>query len=67
MKEFVARENIKRFQAQLDSCTDQKQREVLIQLLESERRKLDAIRTFRQTPVRAKASPVEPDGPTGNS
>lgn len=40
MEEFVARENIRRFQAQLDSCTDPDQRATLLKLLEAERHRL---------------------------
>lgn len=40
MDEFVARENIRRFQAQLDGCADPEQRSTLVQLLESERERL---------------------------
>lgn len=46
MQEFVARENIKRFQAQLEACTDQKQRDVLTGLLDNELRKLEAIKAL---------------------
>ncbi len=44
MKEFVARENIKRFEAQLVACTDQQQRETLARLLEVERQQLKDAR-----------------------
>lgn len=33
MQEFIARENIKRFEAQLTTCSDPEQRETLTQLL----------------------------------
>ncbi len=59
MQEFVARENIKRFQAQLDGCSDPKQQAVLIELLEDEHRILGELRTERQTPKRSR-----PLGPT---
>jgi len=50
MQEFVARENIKRFEAQLDASTDQKQREVLIELLEGEQPKIDTIKSPPRQP-----------------
>lgn len=61
MQEFVALENIKRFQAKLEVCTAQKQREVLTELLECEYRKLDAIRTYRHGHVPAEATAAEPN------
>ncbi len=55
MEEFVARENIRRFEAQLDSCTDPDRRDTLLQLLESERQRLaDAqAKKRRQAPARS--------------
>ena len=44
MQEFVARENIKRFQSQIAACTDPAQRKVLARLLDEEREKLKDIR-----------------------
>lgn len=40
MQEFIARENIRRFEKQLADCDDPAQRQVLLQLLETERRRL---------------------------
>lgn len=40
MQEFIARENIRRFEAQLAACSDPKQRETLLRLLETERQHL---------------------------
>ena len=40
MKEFIARENIKRFEAQLAACSDPVQRETLERLLEEAHRRL---------------------------
>jgi hypothetical protein len=40
MEEFIARENIKRFEAQLAACTDPEQRETLSRLLEQHRQQL---------------------------
>lgn len=37
MREFIARENVRRFEKQLAGCSDPKQREVLLQLLQAER------------------------------
>jgi hypothetical protein len=39
-KAFLARENVKRFEAQLTSCTDPKQRETVTRLLEQALREL---------------------------
>ncbi|HLO19290.1 MAG TPA: hypothetical protein VK192_02210 [Sphingomicrobium sp.] len=45
MEEFIARENIRRFQEQLDLCTDPEQRITLTKLLEAEKHQLeDAVR-----------------------
>lgn len=40
MQEFVARENIRRFLAQLDACSDPERRKTLLELLETERQHL---------------------------
>lgn len=40
MQEFIARENIKRFEAQLAECTDPAQRETLTRLLDEAFREL---------------------------
>jgi chromosome segregation and condensation protein ScpB len=40
VREFVARENIRRFEAQLVACTDPEQRKTLSRLLEIERQHL---------------------------
>ena len=40
MHEFIARENVRRFEKQLADCTDPQQRQVLLQLLEAERQRL---------------------------
>ena len=40
MQEFIARENIKRFEAQLAACTDPEQRKTLSRLLEAEHEQL---------------------------
>ena len=40
MQEFIARENIKRFEAQLADCKDPEQREILSRLLAEERKQL---------------------------
>ena len=44
MQEFIARENIRRFEAQLDACTDPEQRETLSRLLDLEREHLKDAR-----------------------
>jgi hypothetical protein len=48
MEEFVARENIRRFQAQLDACHDPEQRKTLEQLLEAERQRLADAKARKQ-------------------
>jgi rubrerythrin len=40
VREFIARENIRRFEAQLAACTDPEQRKTLSRLLETERQHL---------------------------
>lgn len=40
VQEFIARENIRRFEAQLAACTDPKQRKTLSRLLEAEQQRL---------------------------
>lgn len=40
MQEFIARENIRRFEAQLAACSDTEQKKVLSRLLEAERQHL---------------------------
>lgn len=40
MNRFIAHENIKRFQCQLDHCTDERQRQTLEDLLRQEQAKL---------------------------
>lgn len=40
VREFIARENIRRFEEQLAACADPKQRKILTNLLESERLRL---------------------------
>jgi rubrerythrin len=41
MQAFIARENIRRFQAQLEACTDPQQRNTLERLLEQEKKRLN--------------------------
>ena len=43
MERFIARENIKRFRQQLETCTDQVQRLTLEKLLAAEEAKLEAL------------------------
>lgn len=40
VERFIARENIRRFEAQLQTCTDPEQRKTLERLLEDEHRRL---------------------------
>jgi len=52
VEEFVARENIKRFEAQLANCTDPEQRDTLSRLLEEARHRLsDAVESKRNAPA----------------
>jgi hypothetical protein len=46
--EFIARENIRRFRAQLELCADEQQKAVLAGLLETERERLRAVRAERR-------------------
>lgn len=50
MEEFIARENIRRFEARLESATDQGQRAEIQALLDAERRRLREIREAKITP-----------------
>ena len=51
MQEFIARENIRRFEAQLAACSDQAQRETLSRLLAAERQHLaEALAEKRAQP-----------------
>ena len=52
VEEFVARENIRRFLAQLDQCSDAEQRKTLSQLLEAERRRLKPMQFQTHVNVR---------------
>lgn len=49
MQEFIARENIRRFEEQLQACTDPKQRETLSRLLETEREHLPRALADKRT------------------
>ena len=51
MQEFIARENIRRFEAQLAASTEPEQRKTLSSLLEAERRRLsEALAEKRARP-----------------
>jgi hypothetical protein len=43
MLEFVARENIKRFEYQLSGTTDETERKLLVRMLREEKEKLEVI------------------------
>ena len=43
MEEFIAGENIRRFEAQLETCTDEGQKAAVERLLEAERSHLQEI------------------------
>ena len=49
MEEFIARENIRRFKAQIDECNDEGQRAEMQTLLDAERRRLRGIREAKIT------------------
>jgi hypothetical protein len=53
MQEFIARENIRRFEAQLAECSDAEQRETLSRLLQAERQHLAEALSAKQTPRQA--------------
>lgn len=48
MDEFIARENIKRFAAQLRSSPDEGQKDVLRRLLQIEEQKLQEVRASKR-------------------
>lgn len=48
MEQFVARENIKRFRAQLASCADEQQRQTLKRLLGAEEQRLRELERGRR-------------------
>ena len=54
MQEFIARENIRRFEAQLAACVDPEQRETLSRLLEDEKQHL--AQTLVEKQARPQAS-----------
>lgn len=54
MQEFIARENIKRFEAQLAACVDPEQRKTLSRLLEEEKQNL--ARALAEKQARPEAS-----------
>ena len=43
MQRFIARENIKRFKQQLESCTDTAQRAMLLELMAAEEARLKEL------------------------
>jgi hypothetical protein len=48
VQEFIARENIKRFEAQLTVCTDPEQRETLTRLLEQAHQQLAEAKAVKR-------------------
>ena len=48
MQEFIARENIRRFEAQLAECDDPGQRDLLMQLLDKERQLLAEAQAIKE-------------------
>jgi hypothetical protein len=59
MEEFIARENIRRFEAQLAVCTDERQKAVLQSLLNGERQRLEQ---WKQRAVAAEQSKLSNSG-----
>jgi hypothetical protein len=57
MQEFIARENIKRFESQLAACKDPKQRETIAQLLEQAFQQLGEAEAAKRRQVAADSSP----------
>jgi hypothetical protein len=53
MEEFVARENIRRFETQLADCRDTKQQKTLEELLETERKRLAEAQSMKRGPAKA--------------
>lgn len=53
MEEFIARENIRRFQAQLEACDDLKQRRTLQELLDAELQRLADLQGRKLRPAGA--------------
>lgn len=49
VQKFIARENIRRFEAQLAACTDPEQRKTLLRLLEAERQHLAEALSDKQS------------------
>jgi len=47
VEEFVARENIRRFETQLRASSDERQKAVLRGLLAAEQRRLDEVRSHK--------------------
>lgn len=50
MQRFIARENVRRFRQQLESCTDERQSETLRQLLAAEEAKLNQLERTKRPP-----------------
>lgn len=53
MEEFIARENIRRFQAQLEACDDLEQRRTLQELLDAELQRLADLQGRKLRPTGA--------------
>ena len=53
MQEFIARENIRRFEAQLAECRDPEQQQTLTRLLEAERQQLAQTLAAKRGPHHA--------------
>lgn len=52
MDDFIARENIRRFEAQLDSSKDEDQKRAIRALLDAERRHLQQIESSQSSSLR---------------
>ena len=58
MQEFIARENIKRFEAQLADCDDEEQRQAITRLIAAEQRHLSEILAGKDRPPSPRAAPL---------
>jgi len=58
VQEFIARENIRRFEAQLDACADPEQRKILSRLLEAERQHLSEALADKQSGSAGSTPPI---------
>jgi hypothetical protein len=65
VEEFIARENVRRYEAQLARCDDEEQRRVLIRLLEAERNRLSEIERRSLLDIPDANEPLSAETPRG--